>query len=103
MLPRRMPSRRALSLPSSPAGWTEMTIAPMPFYKVGAFGRVACLTGVAGLVALAGHRPGTSAIAAFFVLWTAYAFVSGIVAVAYNDIVARLIRPERRSRNRIQA
>lgn len=70
----------------------------MPFYKVGAFGRVACLMGVAGLVALAGGRPGAGAIASFFVLWTVYAFVSGIVAVPYNDIVARLIAPEGRSR-----
>jgi MFS family permease len=70
----------------------------MPFYKVGAFGRVACLMGVAGLVALAGDRPGAGAVASFFVLWTVYAFVSGIVAVPYNDIVARLIVPERRSR-----
>ena len=52
----------------------------MPFYKFGAFGRVACLNGVAGLVALAGDSPSPSAIA-FFVLWTAYAFVGGIVAV----------------------
>jgi MFS family permease len=70
----------------------------MPFYKVGAFGRVLCLAGVVGLVALAGDRPGIGAITAFFVLWTVYAFVSGIVAVPYNDIVARLIAPERRSR-----
>ena len=70
----------------------------MPFYKLGAFGRVACLTGVAGLVALTGDRAGLSAIAAFFVLWTGYAFVSGIVAIPYNDIVARSIPAERRSR-----
>ncbi len=70
----------------------------LPFYKLGAFGRVACLIGVAGLVATAGDRPGSAAIAAFFVLWTVYAFVSGIVAVPYNDIVARSITSERRSR-----
>lgn len=68
------------------------------FYAVGAFGRVACLAGVAVLVAGAGARPGPAAIAAFFALWTAYAFVSGIVAVPYNDIVARSIPSERRSR-----
>jgi len=27
-------------------------------------------------------------VAGFFVLWTLYAFVGGIVAVPYNDIVA---------------
>lgn len=57
----------------------------MPFYKVGAFGRVACLMGVAGLVALAGDWPDAGAIASFLVLWTVYAFVSGIVAVPYNE------------------
>ena len=67
------------------------------FYVVGAFGRVACLTGVAVLVAGAGARPGHAAIAAFFGLWTVYAFVSGIVAVPYNDIVARSIPSGRRS------
>jgi MFS family permease len=70
----------------------------MPLYKIGAFGRVVCLTGLAGLVAMAGDRPDAWVIAAFFLLWTVYAFVSGIVAVPYNDIVARLIVSERRSR-----
>ena len=30
-------------------------------------------------------------VAGFFGLWTAYAFVSGIVALPYNNIVARVI------------
>ena len=68
------------------------------FYVVGAFGRVAALAGVAALIALAGARPGPAAIAAFFVLWTGYAFVSGVVAVPYNDIVARSVSSARRSR-----
>jgi hypothetical protein len=34
----------------------------------------------------------------FFAIWTLYAFVSGIVAVPYNDIVARSIPSDRRSR-----
>jgi MFS family permease len=70
----------------------------LPFYMFGAFGRVLCLSGVAALVALAGDSPGAMAIAAFFALWTVYAFVSGIVAVPYNDIVARSIASEKRSR-----
>ncbi|MDP9414354.1 MAG: MFS transporter, partial [Pseudomonadota bacterium] len=70
----------------------------LPLYMAGAFGRVACLVGVVGLVATAGDRPGPGAIATFFLLWSVYAFVSGIVAVPYNDIVARLIASERRSR-----
>ena len=68
------------------------------FYVAGAFGRVACLAGVAALVAGVGAQPGPAAIAAFFALWTAYAIVSGIVAVPYNDIAARSIASERRSR-----
>ena len=68
------------------------------FYIVGAFGRVAALAGVAACVAGAGSRPGAATTAAFFALWTVYAFVSGIVALPYNDIVARSIRSERRSR-----
>ena len=46
----------------------------LPVYMLGAFDRVACLAGVAGLLWLS-----------FFVLWTIYSFVSGIVAVPYND------------------
>ncbi|MFQ5544686.1 MAG: MFS transporter [Acidiferrobacterales bacterium] len=70
----------------------------MPFYMIGAFGRVACLAGVAGLLAVAGDLPSTFVITLFFVLWTVYAFVSGIVAVPYNDIVARSVPSARRSR-----
>ncbi|HUF79960.1 MAG TPA: MFS transporter [Burkholderiales bacterium] len=68
----------------------------LPFYMLGAFGRVACLAGVALLVWLA--SPGAFMVVSFFVLWTAYSFVSGIVAVPYNDIVARSIPSGERSR-----
>ena len=70
----------------------------MPFYMIGAFGRVVCLAGVAGLLAIAGDLPNRSVIILFFALWTVYAFVSGIVAVPYNDIVARSVASARRSR-----
>ena len=70
----------------------------LPFYMVGAFGRVACLAGVAGLLWLTGSTPGGLAVVSFFVLWTIYSLVSGIVAVPYKDIVARSIPSERRSR-----
>ena len=70
----------------------------MPFYKVGAFGRVACLAAVAMLLAMSGGLSGTMVTVLFFVLWTLYAFVSGIVAVPYNDIVARSVPSARRSR-----
>lgn len=70
----------------------------LPFYMVGAFGRVACLAAVAGLLGIASGRPGAGLTAAFFMLWTAYVFVSGIVAVPYNDIVGRAIASAQRSR-----
>jgi len=70
----------------------------MPFYMVGAFGRATCLIGIAALLAFAGSRPSAFVAAMFFALWTLYAFVSGIVAVPYNDIVARSVPSARRSR-----
>ena len=70
----------------------------MPFYRLGAFGRVAALAAVALLVAAGGSAPGAAALGALFLLWTAYAFIAGVVAVPYNDIVARHIASERRSR-----
>ncbi|OGA62885.1 MAG: MFS transporter [Betaproteobacteria bacterium RIFCSPLOWO2_12_FULL_65_14] len=70
----------------------------LPFYMLGAFGRVACLAGVAALLGVAGSEPGLLVVIAFFVLWTVYSFVSGIVAVPYNDIVARSIPSAERSR-----
>lgn len=68
----------------------------LPFYIIGAFGRVVCLAGVAAM--LAAISDPAIAVAAFFVLWTLYAFVSGIVAVPYNDIVARSVPSKQRSR-----
>lgn len=70
----------------------------MPFYKFGAFGRAICLVGLAGLLWFGGAVPGYLVPWIFFVLWTIYACVSGVVAVPYNDIVARSIPSGRRSR-----
>ena len=70
----------------------------MPFYAFGAFGRAGCLFAVAALLWLGGGVPPALLIAAFFALWTAYAFISGVVAVPYNDIVARSIPSRFRSR-----
>jgi MFS family permease len=70
----------------------------MPFYVFGAYGRAL----MAGLIALllwfGGGLSPTLLGAAFLALWTVYAFVSGVVAVPYNDIVGRSIRSEARSR-----
>ncbi len=70
----------------------------MPFYIVGAFGRAICLALVAVLLAAAAGLPQGWVVAGFLALWTLYAFVSGIVAVPYNDIVGRSIPPGWRSR-----
>lgn len=70
----------------------------MPFYRFGAFGRVVALSAVALLVAVGGAAPGAVVPVSLFLLWTSYAFIGGIVAVPYNDIVARHMPSNRRSR-----
>ena len=70
----------------------------MPFYVVGAFGRAACLALLAAAVAVIGDASPAALAGVFFTLWTGYAFISGIVAVPYNDIVGRAIPSGRRSR-----
>ena len=70
----------------------------MPYYRVGSFGRVACLIAVSALLVIVPSDSPRTTVIGFFVLWTVYAFVGGIVAVPYNDIVARSIPSGRRSR-----
>ena len=70
----------------------------MPYYVAGAFGRATCLALIAALLALAGGGGGVWIAIGFLFLWTLYAFVSGIVAVPYNDIVGRAIPSAARSR-----
>jgi len=70
----------------------------MPFYIVGAFGRAICLALIAVLLAAAAGLPPGWVAAGFLGFWTLYAFISGIVAVPYNDIVGRSIPSASRSR-----
>jgi len=70
----------------------------MPYYAAGAFGRAACLGLIAALLAIANEPAGNWLAVGFLSLWTLYAFVSGIVAVPYNDIVGRSIPSGARSR-----
>ena len=63
----------------------------MPYYRVGAFGRTACLLTLAVVLLIAGPLPVVPVVALFFALWTLFTFISGIVAVPYNDIVARSV------------
>ena len=51
----------------------------MPFYVIGAFGRAICLAALAGLLWLGAGLSGDAVVAVFFVVWTLYAFVGGIV------------------------
>ena len=70
----------------------------MPFYMFGAFGRAICLALIAALLAFAAGVPSAWTTGGFLALWTLYAFISGIVAVPYNDIVGRAIPSSARSR-----
>lgn len=70
----------------------------MPFYMIGAFGRAAILAVIAVMLAVSEGSSGGWVAVCFLALWTLYAFVSGIVAVPYNDIVARSIPSGARSR-----
>ena len=72
----------------------------MPFYIVGAFGRTIAIFLLAGVL-WSGATAGWSHAAlgaATLVLWIMYAGLSGVVGVPYNDIVARSVPSERRSR-----
>ncbi len=80
------------------AYFAQRSTRRLPYYMVGAFGRATCLAVLAGVLAMAGGLPDALVIALFFGLWITYAFISGIVAVPYNDIVARSVPSARRSR-----
>lgn len=72
----------------------------MPFYVVGAFGRTAAIA-ILAIVLWIGATAGWAHVtlgAATLGLWVLYAFLSGIVGVPYNDIVARSVPSEHRSR-----
>lgn len=74
----------------------------MPFYVFGAYGRAICLALIAALLWWGWYWPQLDwppvpLVIGFFVLWTAYAFISGVVAVPYNDIVGRSIPSTSRS------
>ncbi len=70
----------------------------MRFYVVGAYGRAACMALLAIALFVGAQWPPAQLAIVVMILWTGYAFVSGIVAVPYNDIVARSVPSELRSR-----
>ncbi len=70
----------------------------MKYYVIGAFGRALCMAALA-LVLWVGAGWSVPLLAgSVMALWAAYAFISGIVAVPYNDIVARAVPSNQRSR-----
>lgn len=72
----------------------------MPFYVFGAFGRTAAIAGLAAVLWIGAAAGWTHAALGGLTLglWGLYAFLSGIVGVPYNDIVARAVPSDRRSR-----
>ena len=67
-------------------------------YVIGAFGRASCMTLMA-LVLFFGSGWSTLTLSILVMaIWTAFAFINGIVAVPYNDIVARSVPSRLRSR-----
>jgi hypothetical protein len=76
----------------------QNSASSMPFYIIGAFGRAICIGLIAAVLALGAGWAQVTLVSVVMALWVAYAFISGIVAVPYNDIVARTVPGERRSR-----
>jgi Major Facilitator Superfamily len=70
----------------------------MKFYVFGAFGRALCMAALALVLWLGAGWPVAALSVIVMALWTLYAFISGIVAVPYNDIVARAVPSNLRSR-----
>lgn len=70
----------------------------MHYYVIGAFGRASCMAVLAIVLFLGSDWPVLTLSILVMAIWTAYAFISGIVAVPYNDIVARSVPSELRSR-----
>lgn len=70
----------------------------MRYYVIGAFGRAACMALLALLLAFGSDMSTLTLSILVLVIWTAYSFISGIVAVPYNDIVARSVPSDLRSR-----
>jgi len=70
----------------------------MRYYVIGAFGRASCMALLALLLTFGSGIPTLTLSILVLMIWTAYSFISGVVAVPYNDIVARSVPSELRSR-----
>lgn len=73
-----------------------------PLYLLAGWGRAGCLALLAGLLLMWADSPTVNdagaVLAVFFLLWTAFSFVSGLAGVPYNDVIGRTIPSARRSR-----
>ena len=70
----------------------------MKYYVIGAFGRAGFMALMALVLFFGGDWPRGWLTFAVMAIWVGYAFISGIVAVPYNDIVARSVPSGLRSR-----
>jgi energy-converting hydrogenase Eha subunit A len=70
----------------------------MQYYVIGAFGRATCMALLALVLFVGANWSSLLLSVLVMILWTFYAFISGIVAVPYNDIVARSVPSKLRSR-----
>ncbi len=73
-----------------------------PIYLAAGWGRAGCLALLAGMLwagaPVFGPLAAGGVAVLFFALWTAFACVSGLAAVPYNDVIGRTIPADRRSR-----
>jgi len=70
----------------------------MKYYVIGAFGRAAFMALMALILYFNASFSPTMLAIAVMLVWAGYSFVSGVVGVPYNDIVARSVPSELRSR-----
>ena len=70
-----------------------------PIYLVGGWGRALSLGALSVLLLWGGlgDAPGL-ALTLFFVIWTLFSFIAGLAGASYNDVIARTIPAEWRSR-----
>lgn len=76
----------------------ERRASSMLYYVIGGFGRALCMAMLALILFVGSDYPAPVLAVSVLFLWFVYSFVSGIVAVPYNDIVARSVASSRRSR-----
>jgi len=71
-----------------------------PIYLLGGSGRAVSLGALAAVLLLWDGlaKAPTIALTLFFAIWTVFSFIAGLAGASYNDVIARTISAERRSR-----